>query len=208
MALIAARCFLFFLFSDYCLPITGYYLPMLESLPLSAEFPVLETPRLLLRRHRIEDFPAFRAMLGDPGVTRFLGGRPFSQEDAWNKFVRNAGYWPLLGFGFWVLEEKSTGVFAGEVGLAYFFRELDPPAENLREAGWVLPASAHGKGYATEAVSAALAWSDTRFRDPRTICLIHPENLASLRVAEKCGFREFQRSTYKGEPALLLQCNR
>jgi len=180
---------------------------MLEVLSI-AEFPVLETPRLRLRRHRPEDFPAFCAMVGDLNVTRFLGGRPFSQEDAWNRFVRNAGYWPLLGFGFWVVEEKSTGAFVGEVGFAYFFRELNPPSENLREAGWVLASSMHGKGYATEAVSAALAWGDPRFSDPRTICLIHPENLPSLRVAEKCGFREFQRSTYKGEPAVLLQRTR
>jgi len=181
---------------------------MLESLAPLADFPVLDTPRLRLRRHRIDDFPHFRAMVADPNVTRYLGGRPFTEEEAWNKFLRNAGHWPLLGFGFWVLEEKSTGAFAGEVGIAYFFRELHPPAENLREAGWVLAPSMHGKGYATEAITTAVAWSDARFSDPRTICLIHPENLPSLRVAEKCGFREYQRSTYKGEPAVLLRRTR
>ncbi len=176
---------------------------MIESLPC-AEFPTLETPRLRLRRHRFDDFPACRALWGDAEVTRFVGGRPLTEEEAWNKFLRNAGHWPMLGFGFWVLEEKSTGAFAGEVGLAYFFRELDPPAENLREAGWVLATAVHGKGYATEAVQAALAWSDPRFSDPRTICLIHPENHASLRVAEKCGFREWRRCSYKGEPCILF----
>jgi len=177
----------------------------LESLPLSAEFPVLETPRLRLRRHRMEDFPACRAMWADARVTEYVGGHPLSQEAAWLKFVRNAGHWPLLGFGFWVLEEKSTGAFAGEVGLAYFFRETLPPVENLREAGWILAPSAHGKGYATEAVRAILAWGDARFSDPRTICLIHPENLPSIRVAEKCGFREWFRATYSGEPCILFQ---
>ncbi len=178
---------------------------MLPSLPFTGEFPVLETPRLLLRRSRPEDFPAFRAMLADPDVTRFFGGRAFSEEEAWTKFVRNAGFWPLFGFGFWIIEEKSTGAFAGEIGLAYFFRDITPPSENLREAAWVLPRSAHGKGYATEAMLAALAWGDTRFADRRTICLIHPENTASLKVAQKCAFRESSRGTYKSAPCILLR---
>jgi RimJ/RimL family protein N-acetyltransferase len=176
----------------------------LQSLPLNAEFPTLETPRLFLRRSRREDFPAFCSMLADPGVTRFLGARALSEEEAWSKFVRNAGFWPLFGFGFWILEEKSTGSFAGEVGLTHFFRDTAPPSENLREAAWVLPTSAQGKGYATEAIRAVLAWGAPRFTDPRTICLIHPENRPSLRVAEKSGFRESSRVTYKNEPAFIL----
>lgn len=177
---------------------------MPESLPLT-EVPTLETPRLRLRRYRLDDFPACRAMLADAHVMRFLGGRPLTEEEAWNKFLRNAGFWPVLGFGFWILEEKSTGAFVGEAGLGCFSRETSPPVENLREAGWVLASSMHGKGYATEAIQAALAWSDTQgYSDPRTICVIHPENRASLRVAEKCGFREWFRATYKGEPAVLL----
>ncbi len=144
-------------------------------------------------------------MWADASVTQFVGGRPLTPEEAWVKFLRNARHWPLLGFGFWVLEEISTGAFAGEVGLAYFYRELTPPVENLREAGWVLVPSMRGKGYATEAVSAALAWGDARFSDPRTICLIHPDNLPSIKVAHKCGFRESLRATYRGEPSLVLQ---
>jgi len=172
---------------------------------LSAEFPVLETPRLLLRRHRLDDFAACRGMWADARVTQFVGGLPLSEEDAWLKFIRNAGHWPLLGFGFWVVEEKSTQAFAGEVGIAHFFRETQPPVENLREAGWILAAAMQGKGYATEAVHAALSWSDGRFADPRTMCMIHPDNTPSLRVAEKCGFREWFRGTYHDEPCILLQ---
>ena len=178
---------------------------MVQSLPLAPDFPLIETPRLRLRHHRLEDFPACRAMWADPAVTKFVGGRPLTQEEAWVKFLRNAGHWPLLGFGFWILEEKSTLAFAGEIGLAYFHRELSPPIENLREAGWILAPAMHGKGYATEAVNAVLAWGDAHFSDPRTICLIHPDNAASIRVAEKCGFREWHRATYRGEPTIVFE---
>jgi RimJ/RimL family protein N-acetyltransferase len=65
----------------------------------------------------------------------------------------------------------------------------------------------HGKGYATEAVAAVLAWGDAHFSDPRTICLIHPDNVASIRVAQKCGFHEWQRATYRGEPTIVFERN-
>jgi RimJ/RimL family protein N-acetyltransferase len=180
----------------------------MQSLPCTGEYPTIETTHLRLRRHGLDDFPACRDMWADPRVTQFIGGRPLTQEEAWLKFQRNAGHWPLLGFGFWVVEEKSSGAFAGEVGISHFFRETQPPVENLREAGWVLSPAAQGKGYATEAVSAVLAWTDTRLPDPRTICLIHPENVPSLRVAEKCGFREWFRGTYHNEPCILFQHTR
>jgi RimJ/RimL family protein N-acetyltransferase len=177
----------------------------MQRLSSASDHPLVETPRLCLRRHRLEDFPACREMWADARVTHFIGGRPLTEEEAWLKFQRNAGHWPLLGFGFWVVEEKSTGAFVGEVGISHFFRETQPPVENLREAGWVLSPSLQGKGYATEAVCAVLAWTDQRLSDPRTICLIHPENVLSLRVAEKCGFREWSRGTYQHEPCIVLQ---
>ena len=66
--------------------------------------------------------------------------------------LRYAGHWQWMGFGFWALEEKSTGAFAGELGFAEFKRELEPSIQGIPEIGWVLAPHAHGKGYATEAV--------------------------------------------------------
>jgi RimJ/RimL family protein N-acetyltransferase len=43
--------------------------------------PILETDRLRLRAHTAEDFAASAAMWGDPDVTRFIGGRPFTREE-------------------------------------------------------------------------------------------------------------------------------
>jgi len=68
--------------------------------------PVLETERLILRGHRPDDFPAYAQMWADPAVTRFIGGAPLSEEDAWAKYSRLFGQWQLLGFGFWCLTDK------------------------------------------------------------------------------------------------------
>ncbi len=164
--------------------------------------PVLETERLTLRGHRLDDFPASAAMWADPVVTRHFGGKPLSNEESWTKFLRYFGHWALLGYGYWVVEENATGNFAGEVGFADYKRDIQPPL-NAPEIGWVLASQFHGKGYATEAVRAAVAWGDRDFKS-RTTCIIHPENLASIRVAEKCGYREFRRTTYKDHPAIAL----
>jgi RimJ/RimL family protein N-acetyltransferase len=62
----------------------------------------------------------------------------------------------------------------------------------------------HGRGYATEATRAALAWIDARLGNPRMFCIVSPENVASIRVAEKCGFRRWTETTYKDEPTLIF----
>jgi RimJ/RimL family protein N-acetyltransferase len=143
-------------------------------------------------------------MWADPIVTRHIGGHPLTEEESWSRFLRYAGHWAMLGFGYWVVEEKSTRSFAGEVGFADHKRDLQPPFVDRPEIGWVISPSFHGKGYATEAVRAAAAWGDTHFGSRRTACLIHPDNFQSIRVAEKCGYRKSEPATYKGRPALVF----
>ena len=167
--------------------------------------PELETDRLRLRGHRAEDFAAASAMWGDSGVTRYIGGRPFSAEETWARMLRYAGHWAWLGFGYWVMEERASGRFAGEVGLEDFRGEIEPGLEGAPELGWVLAPWAQGRGLATEAVRAVLAWRDKVLAPGPTVCLIHPENAASFRVAEKCGFRERRRSIYHGGVTVVME---
>ncbi len=162
--------------------------------------PVLETERLRLRGHTAGDFPASTAMWAHPVVVRHFGGIPVSEEDCWSRLLRYIGHWQLLGFGYWVVEEKTTGCFVGEVGWCDYHRNLQPSLHGIPEVGWVLAPSSHGKGYATKAVGAVLAWGDTHFGLVRTACIIHPENAPSIRVAEKSGFRAVAQSTYKQHP--------
>jgi RimJ/RimL family protein N-acetyltransferase len=162
--------------------------------------PSLETPRLTLRGHAIADLDDCAAMWADPAVTRHIGGQPYAREEVWRKILGYAGHWALLGFGYWAVREKSTGRFVGEVGLADFKRDITPSIEGMAEAGWVLAPWAHGSGLATEAVRAALAW-----HPGPSVCLIDPANVASLRVADKCGYAEYARPLFKGLPSVLLR---
>jgi RimJ/RimL family protein N-acetyltransferase len=166
--------------------------------------PVIQTERLRLRGHRVDDLPQCAAMWAEEGVTRFIGGKPLTEEETWLRMLRHAGHWALLGFGYWLIEEKTTGRFLGEAGLAEFRREIEPSIVGTPEAGWVFAGASHGQGYAGEAMRTILAWGETRFGDDRTVCLIDPENRPSLRLAERLGFQEEVRTTFRGHATLIL----
>lgn len=172
--------------------------------PRQKQAPSLHTERLALRAHRIEDFAHCKALWSDPVVTRYTVGVPLTPEDVWSRMVRYAGHWPLLGYGYWVVEEKSTGTFLGEVGFADLKRSIDPPLGNIPEAGWVFAAFAHGKGFASEAVEQIHIWARAHLRTQLTACIIHPENTRSLRLATKLGYRETAQGTYRGRPTIIL----
>jgi RimJ/RimL family protein N-acetyltransferase len=168
--------------------------------------PIVETPRLILRGYRIEDFPHVAAAWADPKVVRYInGGRPFTEEETWARFLRNIALWPTLGYGYWAATEKSTGRFVGDVGFADLKRDIEPSLKGVPEIGWVLAGWSHGKGYATEAAQAAIAWLEGALGPQRTACIIDSENRASLRVAEKLGYREFARTECKGAPVVMLE---
>src|ERR1700722_8551273 len=105
---------------------------MSGSLGSVAEVPLLETPRLTLRPHRMEDFLHSAAMWADPKVAQYTSGKPLTEEESWTKFLRYAGHWQLLGFGYWAVEEKATGDFIGEIGFADYKRDRQPPLKGTR----------------------------------------------------------------------------
>ena len=144
-------------------------------------------------------------MWADPLVVRYITGKPATREEMWSRFLRSLGHWQLLGYGPWVVRDKRTGRLVGDVGLGDFHRDISPPLGDGKEAGWVLASWAHGQGFATEAVRAALAWAEHRFGPERVVCIIHPANAGSLQVARKCGFREFSRGLYKGESTVMFE---
>jgi len=144
-------------------------------------------------------------MWADPAVTRYISGRAFNREEVWARLLRYAGHWLWMEYGFWAIEDKATGGFAGELGFAEFERQMQPKLD-MPEAGWVLAKAFHGRGYGAEALEAVLQWADPRM--PATTCLIHPDNRASLRLAAKCGYREQSQTVYKGQETVILQRRR
>ena len=69
----------------------------------------IETERLLLRPHTIEDFDALRTMIRDPEVMRHITSTVPSDEDIWNRLLRYIGHWSAFGFGIFAVIERETG---------------------------------------------------------------------------------------------------
>jgi RimJ/RimL family protein N-acetyltransferase len=166
--------------------------------------PVIETERLRLRPHEPDDLADCVAMWSDPAVVRFTIGEPAPPQRTWIRILAYLGHWTLLGYGYWAVEEKTSGRYVGELGFADFKRDVTPSIEGMPELGWALVSQFHGKGYATEALRAAVAWGDNYFAQRQTVCIIHRDNHRSFRVAEKLGYKAIFKATVSGESNTIL----
>ena len=110
-----------------------------------------------------------------------------------------------MGHGFWAIEDKMSGELVGDVGIMEARRDITPSFEGEPEVGWSLSPHVHGRGYATEAVGAALGWADAQLAVSTLVCIISPENTPSLKIAAKFGFRERTRTTYHGEATIQFE---
>jgi RimJ/RimL family protein N-acetyltransferase len=169
--------------------------------------PILLTARMRLRPHVQEDYSRCKALWQHPETIRFIGATAQSDQEVWFRLLRYGGMWPMQGFGFWVFEDRVTGEFLGEGGIMDAKRDVQG-LHDIPEAGWALMPHAGGRGIATEAMRAVLAWADQNVAAERTGCIIDPANAASLRVAAKLGYVEAGRPLFRGEPVILLQRRR
>jgi RimJ/RimL family protein N-acetyltransferase len=148
------------------------------------DIPTLETERLRLRSFRRSDLDDYAALNADPEVLRYLSGgmeQPWDRGRSWRHMAFLLGHWLLGGSGMWALELKETGAFLGMVGFA------EPEGWPGCELAWKLVRRWWGHGYATEGARAARDYAFTVLEKDRLISLIHPENRASIRVAERLG---------------------
>lgn len=166
--------------------------------------PTILTDRLSLRATRLDDFEASFAMWSDPEFVRFIGGKPSDRAESHSRLLRYGGLWPLLGYGYWAVEDRASGRYAGEVGFADFKRELTEELEDVPEAGWVIAPEFAGQGYATEAMMAAAHWMDQQDRWRSTFCMVVPENHRSIRVAKKLGYTPRETVDHKGSEVTLF----
>jgi RimJ/RimL family protein N-acetyltransferase len=161
-------------------------------------YPVLETERLRLRSWREEDLDAFADFCADEESRRFLGGVR-TREDAWRSMAVIAGHWALRGYGIWVIEDKATGEFAGYSGL------WNPEGWPGPEVTWSVCAAFRRRGYAVEAAQCARAYAYDELKWTTAISVIHPENVASKRVADRVGAVPETRIEFRGSPADLYR---
>jgi RimJ/RimL family protein N-acetyltransferase len=144
--------------------------------------PVIETQRLLLRPPQAVDFDRYAGLLADEHACRFIGGSA-SRAAAWRKFLQMPGAWAVQGFAMFSVIEKASGLWLGQTG------PWRPEGWPGNEVGWSFHPDAWGRGYATEAASAAIDWAFAELGWDEVIHCIAPDNTPSQRVAQRLGSR-------------------
>ncbi|MEX0302287.1 MAG: GNAT family N-acetyltransferase [Leisingera sp.] len=146
---------------------------------MTVSIPTLETDRLILRAPALADFEALCAFYASERAG-FVGGQ-MDAEDVWRHLALEIGHWQLRGYGRWAVEEKSSGKLAGVIGL------WNPHGMPEPEIGWDLLDGFGGKGYATEAATAARTYAYDVLGWTTVVSLVDPDNHASAAVAERMG---------------------
>lgn len=146
----------------------------------------LQTPRLILRPPRLEDFDAWAAFQNDEENMRFIGGRQ-SRAMAWRTFMCMCGCWHMTGIAMFSVIEKATGKWVGRLG------PWHPEGWPQEEIGWGIAREHQGKGYASEGAAAAMDYAFYVLGWPEVIHCIHEDNVASQGVARKLGATNLRR---------------
>jgi len=152
---------------------------------------VLETERLTLRKLIEEDAPILARLWSDPRVTEYEGGpRELAQVE--KSLLEDARSGQPSAFDMWTLVEKETQQVVGHCGLI----EKEIEGKKEIEVTYTLAQESWSKGYATEIAVALRDYAAAKLGVTRLIALIHPGNVASVRVAEKIGMR-FEREVVR-----------
>ena len=161
--------------------------------------PTLETERLRLRAWRMDDFEALADFVADPDLSRYRTNAPLDRAGAWFFMCGQLGQWQLRGYGIFAVALRQNDEAIGYTGLYHpeFFAEP--------ELSWSLFRNHHGRGYAIEMAAAARDWAGNVCRLPPVISLVHPDNGASRKVAERLGASIEGEADYFGQPRLIYR---
>lgn len=146
---------------------------------------ILETDRLILRRLTTDDAqfalellnePGFLEGIGDKGVRTLDDARAYLVDGPLASYARH-------GFGLWHVATKHDNAAIGMCGL------LKRDHLDDADVGYAFLGAFGGKGYAVEAVAAVLEYARAQFGLTRIIAVVNPENVRSIRLLDKLGFR-------------------
>lgn len=150
-----------------------------------ADFPTLETPRLVLRELTLADAPALFAIHGDRSAMRHFGADAMTQpEQASELIVKFAAWRKAANPGVrWAIQRKSDGTLVGTCGVFAWNRDW-----RKCSTGYELAQRAWGQGFMREALASAFAWAFDAMDLNRIEAQVHPDNAPSLKLLQGLGF--------------------
>jgi ribosomal-protein-alanine N-acetyltransferase len=170
---------------------------------------ILETPHVILRPFAADDLDRMAELMANKDFMRFSTAAspartPMTREQT-QSFLDKVIAWDREGLpSQFAMILRSSGTLVGYCG--FFHHEVDGKMEI--EIGYRLQRDFWNRGLTTEA---ARAVRDHGFRDLKleyVISLVHPENHASRRVAEKNGMILERETTFRGFPTFVFAMTR
>jgi ribosomal-protein-alanine N-acetyltransferase len=142
----------------------------------------LETDRLRFRHFTHDDLQIMYTLGTDPDVIKYADTPCKDLQEAKERLEQGPlSDYEEYGYGRFAVEYKETGKVIGFCGIKYL------PEIDLPEVGYRYLKEYWGKGIGTEAANICVDFARTDLKIKKLIALIVPENIASIRVAEKLG---------------------
>ena len=169
---------------------------------------ILETKRCILRETIEEDVDAFYRIYKEPKITQYMEGLFPDPEDE-KRYTRDyiEKVYGLMGYGVWTVIDKASGEIIGRAGLSLRGGFTDA------ELGFLIAVPYQGKGYATEVITAILAYAKNNLGFDCVQALVKDDNEESIHLLTKCGFNAVEEvsieegvygSDYTGERTNVL----
>ncbi len=158
----------------------------------------LETPRLVLRDKRPEDFDFVASLYADEDVMRWIGdGRTLLRDETEARFFRVLAIESEPAHERWdafkIVVRKADGVRVGQAGILRCAIDGAPDVE----IGWWLAPFAWGQGYATEAALALRDFAFGELRLDRLSVVLQAQNARSVAVARRIGGEYAGKAVYR-----------
>jgi len=154
---------------------------------------VLETPRLVLRELILRDIDFVAEMLAHPEVMQFWP-KTYTRDEAEAWIKKHQERYACDGYGYWLAVGKTSGQPIGQAGLLR--QEVDGVTET--GIGYIIHRPFWRRGYATEAAEACRDYAFGKLGKERVVVLVRPENVVSVKVANKIGFTRERETNYAG----------
>jgi ribosomal-protein-alanine N-acetyltransferase len=166
---------------------------------------ILETSRLILRHQVLDDLDSLYALYCDPDVTKYIPDAPRNYIQA-----REELEWHMNGhpkhpeLGLWATIHKETNKFIGRCGLLPW--TIDQHKEV--EVAYLLAKEYWGQGLGTEIAQAIVQYAFEQLHLSRLVCMIDPNNQASMKVAKNIGMSLEKEMNDEMGPFLLYSRNK
>ncbi len=160
---------------------------------------ILETTRLYLREFIQSDGFHFYHLNKDLDVVKYTGNKPFESLSDANSFIKNYDDYHRNGYGRWAVCLKDSNEFLGWCGLKY---ERNKQEVDL---GFRFYKKYWNKGYATESAKACVKYGFSKLKIKEIVGRAYIENIASIKVLEKCNLSFKKEFMYDNQPAVLYR---